>query len=58
MRNLACDRFEKRITKKALKAKMKPHWVPQLDQATGATYYLNIKTAKTQVRLPCSGDEN
>lgn len=45
-------RFEAQVTKRALKAKLKRHWVPQMDQTSGATYYLNLKNAQTQEEHP------
>lgn len=44
--------YEKRITKALLAKKLSPDWVPQLEDITGTTYYLNLRTGKSQGEHP------
>jgi hypothetical protein len=45
-------RYEARLEKDVLKAKLSSEWIPQLDPVGGETFYLNVQTTKTTSEHP------
>ena len=44
--------WERKIWKGIEKSKLTPEWIPQMNAATGETYYLNLNTGTTHEEHP------